>query len=124
MRILVPMSATGWRPLSSRQKGDVAALGWRQEVPAALEKPLRKWVQETMDPRWSAISVSGIPERVLLMLDLVLPDAEDDSSDDAGVVFRSDPARQFLAWQTPAELLPDVIDAVLHLLPVPVAEPR
>jgi hypothetical protein len=111
------MSAREWRPLSSRQQG--AALAWRQEVPAALERPLRKWIQDTLNPASvGAIGISGIPGRVLLKLDLVLPDADDDD------LHSSERARQFLTWQTPAEVLPDVIDTILHLLPLNFAAPR
>ena len=73
MRILVPMSITGWRPLSSRQK-DNAATFWREEVPAALEVPLRTWVYDTLNPRWPGImGIDPVPERVLLRLDLSSP---------------------------------------------------
>jgi hypothetical protein len=118
MRILVPVTATGWRPLSSRHKGD-AATSWREEVPAALEVPLRTWVRDTLNPRWPGIiGIEPVPERVLLKLDLVLPpDAEDDGSEE--IPSRSSLARQSLAWGTPTEQLPDVIDAILHLLPPP-----
>lgn len=63
------------------------------------------------------MGIAPVPERVLLRLDLVLPDAEDDGSEE--IPSRSYLARQFLAWGTPVEQLPDVIDAILFLLPPP-----
>jgi hypothetical protein len=55
---------------------------------------------------------------VLLRLDLVPPDAE---VQDRGAPDREAAVRSFLAFGTPVDLLPDVVDAVLHLLPVPFA---
>jgi hypothetical protein len=112
------MATTEWRLLSSRQEGG-AALAWRTGVPAALEAPLRESLEETLDTRLTGIGVGGIPERVLLRLDLIVPD---DMSENAETATRSDEARWLLAWRTPVELLPDVLDAVLNLLPIPPAK--
>jgi hypothetical protein len=110
------MSVSEWRPLSQRLEG-IPATAWRGEVPAALVKPLRKWVDVTLrvtPSPWGA-GERRIAERVLLRLDLVPPDAEvqEDDTADAETV-----ARGFLAYGTPVDLLPDVVDAVLYLLPV------
>ena len=58
-----------------------------------------------------------IASRLVLRLNLVLPDAEDDKDHDT--LYDSDEAaRNFLAYGTPVGWLPDVADAVLDLLPV------
>jgi len=115
------MSAVQWRPLSTRLKGVPAATAWREPVPAALEGPLRDWVA-------GALSRSAFPfgmprlriaSRVVLRLNLVLPDAED-GEDDETLSDSDEEAREFLAYGTPVGLLPDVADAVLDLLPVSV----
>ncbi len=109
------MSVAEWRPLSQRLEG-IPATAWRGEIPAALVKPLRKWVDDTLrvtPTPWGA-GERRIAERVLLRLDLVPPDAavQEDASDGEAV------ARDFLAYGTSVDLLPDVVDAVLCLLPV------
>ena len=114
--ILGFMSVAEWSPLSRRLDG-LPATTWRGEVPGALVKPLRGWVDETLrvaPSPWGA-GAHRIAERVLLRLDLVPPDAEvpeDDETDEETV------ARDYLAYGTPVDLLPDVVDTVLYLLPV------
>lgn len=109
------MSVTQWLPLSQRLDG-LPATAWRGEVPAALVKPLRKWVDETLrgSPSLWGIDERGIAERLLLRLDLVSTDVdvlEGEGSDGEAA------ARGFLAYGTSVDLLPDVVDAVLYLLP-------
>jgi hypothetical protein len=109
------MSIAEWHPLSQRLDG-LPATAWRREVPAALVKPLRKWVDETLRgcPPLLYIDERGIAERVLLRLDLVSTDVdvqEGEGSDGETA------ARGFLAYGTPVDLLPDVVDAALYLLP-------
>jgi hypothetical protein len=102
------MSAVEWRPLSWRE-GDGPAGGWRGEVPAALEKPLREWLKKALledsgsGQRW-------IVERLLLRFDLVVSGGDEASVD-------------FLAHQTTVGMLVDVVDAVLDLMPVPYDSP-
>jgi hypothetical protein len=87
---------------------------------------LRDWVDWTLrGTGFGMAAAAEIAERVLLRLDLVPPAADGDEDDDAledGAV-----ARRFLAYGVPAGLLPDVVDAVLFLLPtglpMPVAPP-
>jgi hypothetical protein len=100
--------------LSTRLAGGPAATAWRGEVPAALVKPLRDWIGVTLRPNTSVMlgGAHGLAERVLLRLDLALPLGERMRSDES--------ARGYLAYEIPAELLPDVVDAVLYLLPLPV----
>jgi hypothetical protein len=108
------MSVEEWRPLSWRL-GEVPAAGsWRGEVPSALEVPLREWVADTLrgNPLSAGSATREIAERVLLRLDLVPPAGQDDEDAD-------DATLRFLAYGTPVGKLPDVIDAVLFLLPVP-----
>jgi hypothetical protein len=91
-------------------------MAWRGEVPAALVKPLREWVDYTLRGNpYPGSRMRGIAERVLLRLDLAAPDAEASEDDGSG----EESAVRFLAYSTSAELLPDVVDAVLYLLPVP-----
>lgn len=98
------MSAVEWRPLSWREGDGPADGGWRGDVPVALEKPLREWVRKVL--RHCGPGQGWIVERLLLRLDLVVSDGIEASVD-------------FLADQTPAGVLVDVVDAVLDLLPVP-----
>jgi hypothetical protein len=107
------MSVAEWRPLSQRL-GSLPATAWRGEVPVALVKPLREWVDGTLGVNPHLLGTGrGIAERVLLRLDLVPPDAEVEEGDalDGEAV-----ARGFLAYGTSVDLLPDVVDAVLYLL--------
>lgn len=114
------MSLAERRPLSRRQEGGQAATAWRGEVPAALVEPLRDWVGATLRPNTSLMfsGLHGLAERVLLRLDLVLPDYE--FADDVRVPSRKELATGHLAYEIPADLLPDVVDAVLYLLPLPI----
>jgi hypothetical protein len=105
------MSVAEWRPLSRRAEG-VLGTAWRGEVPAALLRPLREWVGDTL--RETPIGARGTAERVLLRLDLVPPDAEVQEGDAPD---GETAARGFLVNGTSVDLLPDVVDAVLFLLP-------
>ena len=118
------MSTAEWRPLSWRLGGGQADTAWREEVPAALEEPLRAWVDRALRGagnvfHYESVGGQGITERVMLRLNLVLPDYEADE-DEEGEGSRRDAARRFLAYNTIVNRLPDVVDAVLYLLPVPV----
>jgi hypothetical protein len=100
-----------WRPLSSRLAGDGAA--WREEVPAALERPLRDWLDDALS--WRTLGFGPDPKiasRVVLRLNLILPN-------DDGVAGGNTTARRYLVSDTPVETLPDIVDAALHLLPDP-----
>ena len=109
------MPVEQWRPLSWRLGGDAAPSSWRDPVPAALEEPLRDWVDWTLrDTGIGASAASGIAERVLLRLNLVPSDGDGDEGDD---VEPKATARRYLAYGVPTQLLPDVVDAVLSLLP-------
>lgn len=59
----------------------------------------------------------AIAARVLLRLDLVLPEFE--FVDDVPTPDDDELARQHLAYGTSLEVLPNVVDAVLYLMPVP-----
>jgi hypothetical protein len=115
------MSAVEWRPLSERLVGARAATAWRGEVPAALVGPLREWVRDTLRPNafGAPASVRAIPGRVLLRLDIVLPEFECEFVEDVPTPDDDELARNHLAYVTPVEVLPDVVDAVLYLMPVP-----
>jgi hypothetical protein len=106
-----------WRPLSARLAGDPAGLGWRGEVPAALELPLRDWVHGMLRPDsfLTVMGSDGIAERVLLRLNLVVPAA--DGGKDEGVLGREKAVRDFLAYGTDLAQLPEVVDTLLYLLP-------
>jgi hypothetical protein len=81
-------------------------------------KPLREWVDVTL--RGNTYGLGGgrpLAERVLLRLDLVLPDAE---VQDGGAADGEAAVRGFLAYGTPVDLLLDVVDAVLYLMSAPV----
>ncbi|MFE6869558.1 hypothetical protein ACFVFS_23760 [Kitasatospora sp. NPDC057692] len=94
-----------WTPLPYR---DGAAAPLREDVPAALETPLREWIH-------SAVLRHGgeVWRRVAIRCDLVL-DSED-GSDEPDIDY---PHR--LAYWAPAGRLLEVVDALLDLLPVPV----
>jgi hypothetical protein len=79
---------------------------------------MRRWVSNTLRMTTSPLSAAhGLAERVLLRLNLVLPELE--PVDDGPIPSRDELARSYLAYETSVDLLPDVVDAVLHLLPVP-----
>jgi hypothetical protein len=111
------MSGVGWRPLSWRE-GYGPATGWREAIPVALEKPLRAWARQAFDGGGGA-GWWWIAERVLLRLDLTVPDSDDEDGQRSG----HDRAEDFLAYGTPVEVLVDVVDVVLDLLPVPSDSP-
>jgi hypothetical protein len=100
------MSTEEWLPLSWREGNGPADGGWRGKVPVALEKPLRKWVRETLAA--SAPNEQRLVDRLLLRFNLVVPDRN---------------GSDFLAYQTSVEVLVEVVDAVLDLLPVPRVAP-
>jgi hypothetical protein len=109
------MSVEEWRPFSWRV-GEVPG-GWRAPVPSALEGRLRRWMAETFaGASFSSTAVPGIAERVLLRLDLVPPRTGQDRPGN-----RADTIERYIAYGTSAEVLPDVVDAVLSLLPARVA---
>lgn len=96
-------------------------MAWREAVPAALEGPLRDWLDDTLRGSGgftSGIRFSLIAERVLLRLNLILPDAEVGVGEEIGPSRRA-VARRFLAYGTVVDRLPDIVDAVLYLLPGP-----
>ncbi|MFD9565098.1 hypothetical protein [Streptomyces sp. NPDC059994] len=87
-----------WLPLSRRGNERTEL---RPGVPAAAETPLREWINRA--------ARDAACERVLIRCNLAR-DPED------GPHAEVDDA-EFLAWYTTAEELPDVIDALLNLLP-------
>jgi hypothetical protein len=112
------MSVSEWRPLSWRREG-VRATAWRGEVPAPLSRPLREWMYGTLRGIrvGTGIDEDQLVERVMLRLDLVLPEATAAHERD-----QHNPVtgwRSFLAYDSSVELLLDVVDAVLDLLPAP-----
>jgi hypothetical protein len=110
------MAVEEWRPFSWRA-GEVPG-GWRAPVPAALEGRLRRWVAETfVGATFPSTAVPGLAERVLLRLNLVPPEADEYVSEDRA----SEMKKRYIASGTPAEMLPDVVDAVLSLLPTKAA---
>lgn len=112
------MPVSEWRPLSWRREG-VPVTAWRGELPAPLARPLREWVYGTLHEARTATGIDEdrIVERVMMRLDLVLPDAEADEYDQPDTARGR--ARRFLAYDTSVDLLLDVVDAVLDLLPAP-----
>jgi len=111
------MSGVEWRPLSWRE-GYGPATGRREAIPAALEKPLRAWARQAFDGGPGA-GWWWIADRVLLRLDLTVPDSDDEGYRRTA----HDRAEDFLAYGTPVEVLVDVVDVVLDLLPVPSDSP-
>jgi hypothetical protein len=111
------MSGVEWRPLSWRE-GYGPASGWREAIPVALEKPLRDWTRMAFGGGGGA-GWWWIADRVLLRLDLTVPDSDDEGGRPSG----RDRAEDFLAYDTAAEVLVDVVDVVLDLLPVPSDSP-
>ena len=109
------MPVSEWRPLSWRREG-VPATAWRGEVPAPMARPLREWVYTTLRETHASTGIGEdrIVERLMLRLDLILPDAEAREGDtpDSGAAATS----RFLAYDTSTDLLPDVADAILDLL--------
>ncbi|MFD8805218.1 hypothetical protein [Streptomyces sp. NPDC059597] len=96
-----------WTPLSLRHGVDEAL---RDHLSAALATALREWIAE------AAGSSAGRCERVLLRCDLAR-DPEHGPDDDVDNI-------EFLAWWTPNEVLLDVVDAILDLLPTAIAPVR
>ncbi|MFE2412343.1 hypothetical protein ACFXDE_28745 [Kitasatospora sp. NPDC059408] len=93
-----------WTPLPYRDGGTTPL---REDVPAALETPLREWLHDAV------LRHGGdVWQRVAIRCDLAL-NTEDDS-DYSDVDY---PER--LAYWTPVERLLEAIDALLDLLPVP-----
>lgn len=97
----------------SWRQGDGPSTGMRETVPVALERPLRGWVAETLDEM--GIAARWMADRVLLRLNLTVPNHETDDWDFSG---RDESAFiGFLTDGTSVEVLVDVVDAVLDLLP-------
>ncbi|MGW2542593.1 hypothetical protein ACWC5I_17375 [Kitasatospora sp. NPDC001574] len=96
---------TPWTPLPYR---DGAAAPLREDVPAAMETPLREWIHSVVLRHGGEVW-----RRVAIRCDLVL-DTED-GFDEPDVDY---PER--LAYWAPTEQLLEVTDALLDLLPVPV----
>lgn len=88
-----------WVPLSARLGASEVL---RDEVTAALAEALRHWIERV------ARDSASLCERALLRCDLARD--REHGPDDADDV-------EFLAWFTPDELLLDVVDALLDLLP-------
>jgi hypothetical protein len=106
------MAVEDRRPFSWRA-GEVPG-GWRAPVPAALEERLRRWVGETFaGATYPSTAVPELAERVLLRLNLVPPESGEYVSRDRANEIKE----RYIAYGTPPEVLPDVVDAVLSLLP-------
>jgi len=114
--------ATDWERLSERL-GILPVAGWHEDIPVALETPLKEWIHDTL--RYGEPDTPGIPrppqrfagrpwwevavERLRLRLNVA---ADSD-----------DPARDF-AYRTAADRLADVVDAVLDLMSATAGRPR
>ncbi|MGW1987888.1 hypothetical protein ACWCPJ_36475 [Streptomyces collinus] len=98
-----------WRPLSERASATASAL--RTSVSGALETQLRHWTYRAI--RWD----STLVDRIVLRCDL----RESRRCRQHDVVEGVEPGNDFdpeldhLAYCTPAAVLPDVVDAWLHL---------
>ncbi|MFJ9461481.1 hypothetical protein ACIRST_41230 [Kitasatospora sp. NPDC101447] len=92
-----------WTPLTHR---DSAPVQLREDVPVALETPLRQWLHSAARHRGG-----GAWRRVAVRCDLVL-DRDDDESDRRGIDYD-----ERLAYWAPAERLLEAVDALLDLLP-------
>jgi hypothetical protein len=110
------MPAEGWRPLSWRQGNGLAAGAWREAVPAALERPLRRWVMHAVG--WVPVISREVTEPLLLRLNLVVPDDYAREDNDWPPDGENNAQARFLAFGTPVDVLIDVVDAVLDLIPV------
>lgn len=112
------VSDTGWRLLSERL-GAVPDAHWREDIPAALEKPLREWLYHILghgklmpraprfprspgcgDLPWWEVMADRMRLRLNVAIDLELRDL-----------------RQFFAYDLPVGMLADVLDLVLELMP-------
>ena len=107
------MSVEQWQPLSSRLGNTSAAQVWREDVPAALESNLRQWVSQATMPRSFSSSNKGksLVERVVLRLNLVADTKRDTLAQPLTIG-----DLRMVAARVPAELLFDVVDAMLELL--------
>ena len=106
------MTEVEWRPLSERL-GVVPAV-WREEVPAALVRPLRNWVYRTMNVGGSD-ELDGhwwLVERVSLRLNVEIPGRPDDKE-------AAEQVAELFAGDTDTESLPDLVDAILDVLASP-----
>jgi hypothetical protein len=125
VRTLHTMSSS-WRPLSSRLSGSAGLVGvdWRDAIPPALEESLRLWLSWHLGRHLLKMDFSYYdairPHAVLSCLHLVAPNA-DDTHEGGDVIARlrrkDDTEARFLTSGTPIDLLVDIVDAVLHLLP-------
>jgi hypothetical protein len=89
---------------------------WREDVPAALERPLRNWVYDTMDVEDSGSLIChwALVERVSLRLNVEIPDRPDRYDEEASGRI----AEQF-AGDIATESLPDLADAILDVMASP-----
>lgn len=103
-----------WRPLSERL-GVVPAV-WREEVPAALVRPLRNWVFRTMNVQahYSLLGHWQLVERVSLRLDVMIPDLPDDRDEEAAERIAAQ-----IADDPDTGSLPDLVDAILDVMASP-----
>jgi hypothetical protein len=118
--------SSSWRPLSSRLSGAAGLVGidWRDAIPLPLEESLRLWLSMHLGRHLLKIEFSYYdavrPHAVLSCLNIVVPDA-DNKHEGKDVIARiqkkDDAEARFLTGSTPVDLLADVVDAVLHLLP-------
>jgi hypothetical protein len=108
------MTYVEWRPLSERL-GVVPSV-WREEVPAALVRPLRNWVYDAMDVERSDWLPAHwkLVERVSLRLNVETPGPPEHNDTEASARI----AEQF-ADDTDTGSLPDLVDAILDVLASP-----
>jgi hypothetical protein len=118
--------SSSWRPLSARLSGSAGLVGidWRDAIPPALEESFRLWLSWHLGRHLLKMELSYYdavrPHAVLSCLNLVVPDADNlhEGEDVIARIQRKDETEaRFLTSNTPVDLLADVVDAVLHLLP-------
>lgn len=113
-----------WCRLSSRLSGTAGLIGidWRDAISPDLEESLRRWIGWQVGPHFLKMELSYYdqvhPDKLILLLDLRLPDFKDnnDTENSSTPYIRDGKLKaRFIAYKTPIELLPDIVDAVLHL---------
>jgi predicted nucleotidyltransferase len=122
-RYCAAMQST-WHRLSSRLSGEGGLIGidWRDAISPNLEESLRRWTGWQVGPHFLKMELSYYdqvrPNSLISLLDLRVPDfkGSDDTETYSTPYIREGKLKaRFIAYETPIELLPDIVDAVLHL---------
>jgi hypothetical protein len=113
-----------WHRLSSRLSGVGGLIGinWRDAISPDLEESLRRWIVGQVGPHFLKMELSYYdqvnPNSLISLLDLRIPDFKDsDDTENYSTPYVRDGKlkARFIAYGTPIELVPDIVDAVLHL---------